>query len=177
MTRLTTLVLALGIAAGGAQAQSLTDQIVTDLQARGFSGIEIKEGLGQTKVEAVRDGRKIEAVYDQASGRILKQEWERAQASDMFDGVRIRSEDRSFVRAGRPSDDSRADAGLGAGRGDDAGDDGSQSRSRSRDHAAGDDSHRRGHDGRSDDTRGRGSDDRGRDRDDDDRDDDDHDDD
>jgi hypothetical protein len=67
----------LGVAllvAVGAKADTFTDAIVTDLQSQGFEFIEIKDGPGVVKVEAVRDGAKLEVVYDRATGRILKQE-------------------------------------------------------------------------------------------------------
>lgn len=115
MKRKFILTAAAGILAGGmAFADSLTDQVVADLQSQGFTGIEIKNGLSQMKVEAVRDNLKVEVVYDRATGQILKQEQESALGENIRPGVSIREEDKDFVRSAGVSDD---DGGKGRGRG------------------------------------------------------------
>lgn len=89
-------------------AQSATDQIINDLTNQGFQRIEIDNGIGQIKVEAIRGTQKLEVVYDRATGSILKQEVERVRAGeDTRPGVEIRNRDRNFVDVGRVSDDSR----------------------------------------------------------------------
>lgn len=88
-------------------AQSATDQIISDLTSQGFQRIEIDNGIGQIKVEAIRGTQKLEVVYDRATGTILKQEVERVRAGeDTRPGVEIRNRDRNFVDAGLRSDDS-----------------------------------------------------------------------
>lgn len=88
-------------------AQSATDQIINDLTGQGFQRIEIDNGIGQIKVEAIRGTQKLEVVYDRATGAILKQEVERVRAGeDTRPGVEIRNRNRDFVDAGRVSDDS-----------------------------------------------------------------------
>lgn len=85
-------------------AQSATDQIVSDLTNQGFQRIEIDNGIGQIKVEAIRGTQKLEVVYDRATGTILKQEVERVRAGeDTRPGVEIRNRDRNFVDVGRVS--------------------------------------------------------------------------
>ena len=79
-------------------AQSATDQIINDLTSQGFERIEIDNGIGQIKVEAIRGTQKLEVVYDRATGSILKQEVERVHAGeDTRPGVEIRNRDRDFV--------------------------------------------------------------------------------
>lgn len=89
---------ALALATSPALAQSATDQIIADLQAQGFTYIEIKEGPSQIKVEAVRDGTKLEVVYDAATGDILKQETEAAEGEYATrTGVEIDTDDEDFL--------------------------------------------------------------------------------
>ena len=160
---------AAGILAGSlAMADALTDQVVADLQGQGFTAIEVKNGLSQMKVEAIRDNLKVEVVYDRATGQILKQEQESAAGETIRPGVSIREEDKDFVRGARVSardeseDDNGGDRGRGQGGDDDEGDD---------------NDHRGGHDDDDDrdDDRDDDDDDDDRDDDDDDRDDDDDD--
>ncbi len=97
-----------------AMAQSETDQIINDLTNQGFQRIEIDNGIGQIKVEAIRGTQKLEVVYDRATGNILKQEVERVRAGeDTRPGVEIRNRDRDFVDAARLSDDSRSPSVAG----------------------------------------------------------------
>lgn len=98
------------VASTMAMAQSATDQIIDDLSSQGFQRIEIDNGIGQIKVEAIRGAQKLEVVYDRASGNILKQEVERVDADDdTRPGVEIRNRDRDFVQAGRGLENSRPD--------------------------------------------------------------------
>ncbi|MEL7151259.1 MAG: PepSY domain-containing protein [Pseudomonadota bacterium] len=89
-------------------AQSTTDAIITQYQDMGFQYIDIEEGYTQTKVEAIMaDGRKVEVVYDNDTGRILKQENDRADADERrLRGVDVDREDHDFVDAsGREYDE------------------------------------------------------------------------
>ncbi|MDA8747130.1 PepSY domain-containing protein [Litoreibacter sp.] len=150
------------VAAAG--AQNMNDQIIANLQEQGFGYIEIKNGRTQTKVEAIRGTDKLEVVYDNASGTILKQERERAESDELgLAGVDIDQRNRDFVGSDDDDDDSRDD------RDDDRDDD-------DREESSDDDS---GKDGRSDrdDDRSDDDDDDDSDDDDDDSDDDDDDDD
>lgn len=182
MTRTLALTAAIVLATSAVSADPFADNVVANLSAQGFTGIEVKTGPSQTKAEAVMGDRKIEVIWDRESGRILKQEWERADAEDRRDGVEMRTENRDFVRVsdtGRVRDDDDDDRRNRAARGDDDEDDDRHART-SRDDD--DDGRDRGHASRGDDdddNRGRGrDDDEDDDHDDDDRDDDDdHDDD
>ena len=75
---------ALALAAGAALAQpapSTADALAAELQAAGYTRIEIKEGPTQTKVEAVRGSEKLEYVFDRRTGAILEREVEAGRAT------------------------------------------------------------------------------------------------
>ncbi|WP_084861083.1 PepSY domain-containing protein [Salibaculum halophilum] len=97
-TTLLSTTAALALATSPVFAQSATDQIVADLQSQGYTYIEVKEGPSQIKAEAVRDGRKLEVVYDSATGEILKQETEAAEGDYATrTGVEVDSDDEDFL--------------------------------------------------------------------------------
>lgn len=165
MTRLPLFGLAaLILSATGALALS-TQDLIDRYAADGFTRIEVKSGPTQTKVEAIRGTEKVEVVYDNASGSVLKREVEAlAPGFSPRAGVEVDTRNRDFLRPGS-SDDRVAraddnDNGRGRGRGgdddsdddrdDDSDDDRDDSRSDDRD---GDDNGGRGR------GRGRGGDD------------------
>lgn len=83
-----------------AQADPFTDAVVTRYQEMGFNFIEVQNGQTQVKVEAIRGTEKLEVIYDRATGRILKQEQERAEIEEQNrTGVQVRERSRDFVRA------------------------------------------------------------------------------
>lgn len=85
---------AIALASNALYAQSITDQIVSQLQAQGYESIEIENGRTQIKVEAILNGRKLEVVYDALTGVILKEEVSTADDDDTLRrGVRISSSD------------------------------------------------------------------------------------
>ncbi|SFI62083.1 PepSY domain-containing protein [Jannaschia pohangensis] len=134
------------LAAPAAQAQSTNDVLIERLQSEGYEYIEIKVGLTQTKVEAIRGTEKLEFTFDQATGEILKQEVERADSDEIGrTGVEIDRRDRDFVDVGgnRRDDDRRGDR---RGRDDDDDDDDSRSGSDDDDRRDGDDRGRGGSD-------------------------------
>ena len=84
--------------AGAANADQFTDDVVAKFQELGFDYIEVKEGISQVKVEAVQGNRKYEVIYDRATGKILKQENERADADEIGrSGVDIDRRNRDFL--------------------------------------------------------------------------------
>lgn len=96
----------LALASTPALAQSATDQIVADLQSQGFTYVEVQEGPSQIKVEAVRDGMKLEVIYDSATGEILRQETEVAEGEYATrTGVEIESDDEDFIDDDEMDDD------------------------------------------------------------------------
>lgn len=68
--------------AGAVFAQSIAEPIVTQLQAEGYERIEVKNGLTQVKVEAIRNGMKLEVTYDAVTGEVLKQEVRPVEAGE-----------------------------------------------------------------------------------------------
>lgn len=129
-----------------------TDQLISEYQTNGYSYIEVKSGLSQIKVEAVKDGSRIEVIYDIATGAPIKTSTYSVGTIVTPDpGVRLRNTNRDFSRS--DSNDRDDDS-------DDRDEDETHSR-RSDDHARGGDDHRSS--GRDDDR----NDDHGRDHDDD----------
>ncbi len=89
---------AIALSAGAVHAQSIAEQVITQLQAQGYESIEVKNGPTQVKVEAIRDGRKLEVIYDAVTGAILDQEVLLVDASDDHEpGVSIDSDDEDFL--------------------------------------------------------------------------------
>ena len=87
-------------------AQSFTDRVVETLSQQGFQTVEIDNGPTQTKFEAVRDGTKMEVVYDRASGEILSQETEPFTGRLVEDQpIEVDSSTRDFVGDNRDDGD------------------------------------------------------------------------
>lgn len=104
-----TTLLMMGVASA-AHAQSIADQVISQLEAEGFTYFEVKNGLNQVKIEAVRGAQEVEYVYDLATGELLKQEVGRADSDDQNrSGVRTRNEDRNFVDDDDEGDDDERD--------------------------------------------------------------------
>ncbi|MGL6212134.1 MAG: PepSY domain-containing protein [Paracoccaceae bacterium] len=146
MKLLSTTALAL-LFTGAAMAAVNTDAVIADLQAQGYTSIEVKNGPSQVKVEAIRGTEQVEVVYDKDTGAVLKSEVGPVDTDeDADDGVSIRNEEDDFVDGDRndsdddeddsdedgdsdddaDSDDDRDDSsgrGRGRGRGGDDGDD------------------------------------------------------
>ena len=80
-------------------ADITTDSVIADYTAQGYTRIEIRSGLTQIAVEAIRGTEKLEVILDKATGAILKQE---VLALGAFDsttpGVTLRERNRDFVR-------------------------------------------------------------------------------
>lgn len=86
------------------------DELVAQYQAEGYGYIEIKSGVSQIKIEAIKDGRKVEVIYDVATGAILKQEfYEVGTIGSVDNGPEIRVVDRDFVRGDDDNDDDGED--------------------------------------------------------------------
>ena len=65
--------------------------------AEGYSFVEVKVGLTQTKVEAIKDGIKVEVIYDNETQDIIKREREAADAGDADrKGKEVRTVDSDF---------------------------------------------------------------------------------
>ena len=64
---------ALALMGSTAMAAVSTDDVIQSLSSQGFTRVEIKRGLTQVKVKAIRGDQKLDLVLDAVSGRILKQ--------------------------------------------------------------------------------------------------------
>ena len=98
MNRTLPVSIAFALWSGIAHADAFTDAVIEKYQEMGFDFIEVKDGINQVKVEAIKDGQKIEVIYDRETGRILKQETERPDADDIGrTGVDISQENKDFL--------------------------------------------------------------------------------
>ena len=94
--------------------------------AEGYSFVEVKVGLTQTKVEAIKDGIKVEVIYDNETQDIIKREREAADAGDADrTGKEVRTVDSDFEGDddGDRNDDDAEDDDDGDDNDDDNGDD------------------------------------------------------
>jgi hypothetical protein len=120
------LTTALVIWGGAAMAVVTTDALVSDLQAQGYSWIEVKQGPTQIKVEAVKGSVKVETIYDIATGAVIESETERASVAEQGrTGVEVQTRDRDFEdgRDDDSGDDDRDDDDRDDTGGDDDGSD------------------------------------------------------
>lgn len=82
------------IASGAALAAITAEDIVAQYQSAGYQRIEVEVGATRAKVEAIKDGMKIEVTYDLESGAILKSESEALPAgTDVTPGVEVKTGD------------------------------------------------------------------------------------
>ncbi len=79
-------------------------------QAEGYTYVEIKVGPTQTKLEAVKGDRKVEVIYDNASGDVIKQEFDSADDYSGRTGVEIQTAARDFEDDSSDSNDDEDDA-------------------------------------------------------------------
>jgi hypothetical protein len=125
------------VAATALHAAITAEDIVAQYQAAGYQRIEVKVGTTTARVEAIRDGMKIEVTYDLESGAVLKTESGAVRSGeDVSPGVEVSNGGDDEAEAEDGTDDH---SGYDDDADDDAGDD------------AGDD-HGSGHDGSDDDS-------------------------
>jgi hypothetical protein len=162
---------AVAFSASMAQAAITTDDVVKTYQDAAYTSIEVVEGPTQIKVEAIKDGVKLEVIYDKASGTVIKTEQHSVTGTDgSVTGVEVSTSDSDFDDDhGAGSDDGDGhdvgddhggdDAGSDDGEGHDVGDDHGGDNTGSDDgdgHDAGDDN---GGDDQGDDNDNSGNDD------------------
>lgn len=99
------LCIALAGAPQFAAAQSVQDQIVTQLRAQGFSEIAInRTWLGRIRVVALRDDLRRELVFNPQTGEILRDFWRTLDGDD--EGPRLFNPGTSSIgNTGRDDDD------------------------------------------------------------------------
>lgn len=89
-----------------AVAQSSIDSLIAAYEADGFSSIEVQIGLTQVKIEGVKDGTKIEVVYDKETGALLSQETQPATESDLHSSAEVKRTNDDFYDDGEDDDHS-----------------------------------------------------------------------
>jgi phosphopantothenoylcysteine synthetase/decarboxylase len=96
-TRLLTCTAVLALSAGVAFAAIDGNRLAKDYLEEGYTWVEVKVGPTQTKVEAVKDGRKVEVIYDNATGDIITQENETADDDDLGrTGMQVKTVKKDF---------------------------------------------------------------------------------
>lgn len=127
MKRIAILAAAFAMTASMGLAQSVGDSVVADLQAQGFTNIEVKTRANSVKIEAVKNGQKIEITLDKSTGEVIKQETESVDSSSSTT-TEDSSDDSSDDSSGSSSDDGPGhdvgddhggDSGHGGGSGSD----------------------------------------------------------
>lgn len=120
---------ALTLSAPALRAEVSIQSIVDNLNAEGFSQIEITTGPTQVRAEAYDGTQRIEVVYDRATGAILRQEQTRERSrTEVQAGVELHTSTQDFDTAGSDdhgmgNDDSGSDDHGGAGNDDSGSDD------------------------------------------------------
>lgn len=148
--KMTFVAMAFSVMMAGSAAFALTpDQVISDLQAQGYTRVEVRVGPTQMKVEAIKGTEKVEIIYDSATGTVLKTETEAVRPGEnTAPGVSVRERGRDFVRVERrdssdddSDDDSNDDhGGRGSDDNDDDGDDDHGGHGRGGDDSSDDDS-------------------------------------
>ncbi len=123
-TRLMMFTAAAALSANMAFAAPVDPQALADAYlAEGYTYVEIKTGPTQTKLEAVKGDRKVEVIYDNATGDVIKQEFENADDDYIGrTGVEIDNSDDDFEDD--ENDDDENDDDENDDDDDDEGDDG-----------------------------------------------------
>lgn len=157
--------LAFGLVLAGQTAFAITsDSVISDLQAEGYTRVEVRVGPTQMKVEAIRGTEKLEMIILTETGQVLKTETEVVGSGEnTTPGVSVRDRNRDFVRVVRRSgsdDDNGGDRNRGHGDDDDRVDDDNPGHSSGHGRGRGRDDDDDSDDDRDDD---RGSDDSGSD--------------
>ena len=79
--------------------------LADDYIAKGYTYVEVKQGPTQTKIEAVKGNVKVEVIYDNATGLIIKQESEAAGDYAGRTGIEIDYRDEDFEDDDNDDDD------------------------------------------------------------------------
>ncbi|WP_426032980.1 PepSY domain-containing protein [Cypionkella sp. TWP1-2-1b2] len=104
------LIFIAGLAFSASMAQAITvADVVKTYQDQAYSGIEVKESPNQIKVEAAKDGVKVEVVYDKVTGDVIKHESETLAADETNSGLEVSSTDHDFTGDESADDNSATD--------------------------------------------------------------------
>ena len=128
MKRTTFLAAAFALVAGMALAQDPTQAMIDQFKADGYTRIEVKTGPTLTKIEAIRDGQKVEVVVDNATGEVIKRETQAVEpGEDISSGVFIDDDGADDGADTDDDDDDDGDDDDDSGSDDHGGDDDSGS--------------------------------------------------
>lgn len=110
MKRIFALAAAFAFSGSIAFAAITADDVVKTYQDAGYTRIEVTTGLTQIKVEAIKEGQKIEVIYDTETGDVVKTETSTLDPSVVVTpGVEVKTKDKDFVK-GNDSDDDNDEA-------------------------------------------------------------------
>ena len=110
MKRILLMTAALIVAGTMASAAITAQSLVDTFKAQGYTRIEVKTGLTQIKLEAVKGTTKVETIYNMATGQVLKTETEAVGVfDDTAPGVELSNRNRDFLRLASNDDDSNDD--------------------------------------------------------------------
>jgi len=70
-----------------ASAEGFTEAVFNELRREGFDYVEVHLGPRQVRFEALRADRRLEAVYDRATGELVKREEYHAAGTRRRDGI------------------------------------------------------------------------------------------
>ncbi|MCV2869706.1 PepSY domain-containing protein [Defluviimonas sp. WL0002] len=109
---------AAGVLASSTPALAITtEEVISGLQAQGYTNIEVKVGPSQIKAEASNGTDKLEVIFDKETGDVLKSEIYEGQGSDVDSGIEIENEGQDFLdddddddRSGDDDDDDDDDS-------------------------------------------------------------------
>ena len=73
-TKLMMFTAAMALSSTMAFAAVTSNDILTSYQADAYTFIEVKESPTQIKVEAIKDGIKVEVIYDKETGAVIQRE-------------------------------------------------------------------------------------------------------
>ena len=101
---------ALALSTGMAAAAITGNGVLATFQADGYTYIEVKEGLTQIKVEAIKGTTYMEVIYDKESGLAIKTETGTASAEDAAQtGTSVKIVNRDFEDANDDENDDMDD--------------------------------------------------------------------
>ena len=110
MRRVIALTAALALLGTAATATVSNEALISDLSGKGFTRVEIKHGLTQLRVQAIRGKMRLELVLDAETGLVLRQ---RTGKIRLFDntapGAFVTSRSRDFVTEPAVSSADRSD--------------------------------------------------------------------
>lgn len=112
MKRIFALAAAIALSGSMAFAAITAEDVVKTYQDAGYVRIEVETGLTQIKVEAYKDGAKIEVIYDKETGAELKSESFALDPSVVVTpGVEMKTDDGDFLD-GEDDGEDELDDGL-----------------------------------------------------------------